>query len=564
MKNSEAILWFKSTFQQQLPQAVAGTPFCIDLLSAIALQETGYIWSVLVAKGLPVNQVLRLCVGDTIDAPGRNAFPKNKQELLSLPKGQQIFDIARQCLVDMAQHIAGYRNAVTNSSKFCRGFGIFQCDLQFAKTKADYFLNQAWGDIVKCLELMMEELKAAQSRQGWSAKTTLTDFEKIHIAIAYNRGKSTLSKGFRQGHFDGERYYGEYIQEYLATAQGIQVAPTPSPSPAPLPDPVPAPIPLPTPIESGSEVYRVNVSSTLKLRMAPDTSAGIRASLPAGQLVQRIGGLKTDAWYQVETSINGAYFAGFVSAQYLQPMPAGTQIPVVVVSSQLPTSGAVAVYCPREPGSITTRTAPAGARSLNEPGMPARTGDTALKRVQDIAAIIDWLDVENPANQRYAPGNGKTYCNVYAHDFCMLAGAYIPRVWWTGSALLKLGQGQQVPALIGDTIDEQRANDIFRWFKSFGPAFGWRETGTFTKLQDAANLGAVCIIIARRKEEGKSGHVDMVVPESDAFKAVRNTAGEVTTPLQSQAGRVNFKYGRGDRKWWEGDEFADYALWMHA
>lgn len=577
MKNSDAIRWFKTAFQTELPQAVAGTPFSADLLAAIALQETGYIWSVLVDKKLPVADVLRLCVGDSIDAPSRSAFPKNKAALIAAANGQAAFDIARKALVDMSKHIAGYGGAVANAAKFCHGFGIFQYDFQFFKTNSGFFLNQEWGNILKCLALIIQELKDAQGRQGWKSKTSLTDTEQIHIAIAYNRGTSVLSKGFKQGYFADGRYYGENIQEFLAIAKSTVVAPTPAPTPAPLPTPTPqpppvpvpadpAPLPPPTPVDSGGKVYKVNVTSTLNLREAASSTAKVRAALPAGQLVKLVSGKKGDEWWQVETSLNGAFLTGFAASKYLETMPGGTDVPVVVVTPQPPaSSGVVAVYCPREPGTITRRTAPAGARSLNEANMPSRSGDTALKRTQDIAAIINWLNVENTsANLRWAPGNGRTFCNVYAHDFCMLAGAYLPRVWWTGAALVKLAKGEKVEPLIGNTIDEQRANDIFRWLRSFGPDFGWRETGTLTKLQEAANLGGVCLIIARRKEDGKSGHVVPVVPETEQWKAARNTAGEVTTPLQSQAGRVNFNYGRGDRKWWEGDEFADHAYWIHA
>ncbi len=48
MKPRDAIAWFKTTFGDTLEEAVAGTPFSVDMLAAIAYQETGYIWSVLV------------------------------------------------------------------------------------------------------------------------------------------------------------------------------------------------------------------------------------------------------------------------------------------------------------------------------------------------------------------------------------------------------------------------------------------------------------------------------------------------------------------------------------
>ena len=37
----------------------------------------------------------------------------------------------------------------------------------------------------------------------------------------------------------------------------------------------------------------------------------------------------------------------------------------------------------------------------------------------------------------------------------------------------------------------------------FGQGFGWRQTGTLTGLQQAANQGAVGLIVARRKEDGR-------------------------------------------------------------
>jgi hypothetical protein len=83
-------------------------------------------------------------------------------------------------------------------------------------------------------------------------------------------------------------------------------------------------------------------------------------------------------------------------------------------------------------------------------------------------------------------------------------------------------------------------------------------------LQTEVNLGAIGIIVARRKEDGKSGHILAVVPETEEFRAKRNAAGEVIAPLQSQAGATNFKYGSGKLNWWNGDQFAESAFWIHA
>ena len=51
------------------------------------------------------------------------------------------------------------------------------------------------------------------------------------------------------------------------------------------------------------------------------------------------------------------------------------------------------------------------------------------------------------------------------------------------------------------------------------------------------------------QEDGKSGHIVMVVPETQVNTAKRDSTGQVTAPLQSQAGATNFKYGRGRPNW---------------
>jgi hypothetical protein len=109
-----------------------------------------------------------------------------------------------------------------------------------------------------------------------------------------------------------------------------------------------------------------------------------------------------------------------------------------------------------------------------------------------------------------------------------------------------------------------RANDLFRWLRDFGERFGWRQTGTLSKLQQAADQGAIGLIVARRKQDGKSGHIVAVVPETETERAKRNATGEVTHPLQSQAGAVNFRYGTSSLNWWQNAQFAESAFWVHA
>jgi hypothetical protein len=272
---------------------------------------------------------------------------------------------------------------------------------------------------------------------------------------------------------------------------------------------------------------------------------------------------KVGVCLDVDPSLRGAHHRGFVSARFLKPVTDVVDVPVLTPDPEPPRTGIVAVFMPRRAGTVTKRTDPATAHSLNEPDQPARQANTPDGLRAELAAIIDWLAVEKVTHKRYLPRDGRTFCNMYAHDYCHLAGVYLPRVWWSSGAIERLAQGEEVAPQLGRTIDEQRANDLFRWLRDFGLRFGWRQTGTLTKLQMEVNQGAIGLIVARRREDGKSGHIVPVVPETNEDQARRDATGEVIAPLQSQAGATNFRYGTGRRDWWKGEQFAESAFWLH-
>ena len=254
---------------------------------------------------------------------------------------------------------------------------------------------------------------------------------------------------------------------------------------------------------------------------------------------------------------------GFAASQFLVPVGTDVEIPVVVPKPTVPTSGVVDVHAPRKSGTITKRTAPAGALPLNEANQPSTRGNHAARVRSELATIIDYLAVDKVSHARYQPRNGATFCNIYAHDYCHLAGLYLPRVWWTHDAVERLTRGELVEPRLGSTIDEQRANDLFRWLAHSAPASAGGN-GIADELQTEANIGAVGMIVARRKIDGKSGHIAIVVPETDDERAKRNATGAVTAPLQSQAGERNFRCGTSTPNWWNGEQFADSAFWIHA
>lgn len=568
MPSTDDILWFKTQFQPQVEAAIAGTPLTVDFITALACQESGEVWPTLRRKGLPVTQVLALCVGDTLDAnKGRQAFPQTKTDLLATPRGDEMFAIAHQALVDMAVHIPAYAGVAKMPNKFCHGFGMFQRDLQFFRTDPNYFLQRNYEHFDRTLSKCLEELMRALRKLGFHSRATLTDYELAVVGIVYNTGSFKPAKGLKQGYFDGTRFYGEGILDFMRLAHTVAL---PSASPLiPYAGSGHAIVAPPSQVTATGPALRVNTQeSMLRVRREPRISdppqANVIGHLPDGHAVRAVTDTPVDGFWEIEASLYGALLHGFASSKFLVPDASLATITPTIPASELPTSGIVPVWMPRKKGSVTRRSDVATAHSLNEPKLPVRRGGTPEQLRAELGAIIDWLMVDNPAHLRYQPHDGLTFCNIYAHDFCHLADVYLPRVWWSAKALLRLAKGESVAPLIGDTIVEMRANDLFRWLRDFGPEFGWRQTGTLSKLQLEVNQGAVGLIVARRKEDGRAGHIVVVVPETDDQSAKRNGAGEVAAPLQSQAGATNFRYGRGKAAWWNGEAFAESAFWLHA
>ena len=78
----DEIAWFKEHFAADVIPALVGTPLSFDLISALAFQESGELWSKL-RLHLPRDEVLRLSVGDPLDEPNRSAFPKNNDAMIA-------------------------------------------------------------------------------------------------------------------------------------------------------------------------------------------------------------------------------------------------------------------------------------------------------------------------------------------------------------------------------------------------------------------------------------------------------------------------------------------------
>ena len=229
MAIKEHIKWFKEQFAGDIIPALAGTPLSFDLICAIAFQESGELWGAMRSR-LPRAEILRLSVGDTLDAPNRSAFPKNRDALLAAPNGQQMFGLAHRLLVEMgaATGIEAYQNLGENPAKFVHGYGIFQYDLQFFRREPEFFLEQRWRNIGACVEKLMKELTNALDRLGLDTAETLTDLQSAFVAIVYNTGFGNFreERGLQQGHHDGAHFYGENIDRFLKIARTVPMTAT--------------------------------------------------------------------------------------------------------------------------------------------------------------------------------------------------------------------------------------------------------------------------------------------------------------------------------------------------
>lgn len=301
--------------------------------------------------------------------------------------------------------------------------------------------------------------------------------------------------------------------------------------------------------------YKVSAKE-LNLRSAPVIKAStVLATLPEGQVVYKIQEADKKNWWKVSTKIQGTLIEGYINQVFVEKL-SGQSEEAVELPQVLPLIPEVHLT----PTGAIKRSDTRRAFPLNEDKQPRRMGTNEEERSDQLLQIIKWLNVDS--NKRYLPGSATTYCNIYAYDYCFLAGCYLPRVWWTRKAIALIAAGTPVKLQYAATVTELNANSLYNWFEEFGTDFGWRRTMSMEDLQVAANEGQVGIIVGQRTDLNRSGHICAVVPESAGHKAKRDKQGKITVPLQSQAGANNFLFG--GRVWWTGTQFRKFSFWIHA
>lgn len=315
---------------------------------------------------------------------------------------------------------------------------------------------------------------------------------------------------------------------------------------------------------------RMKVRDKLNLRSRPDLRPdGIIVTLAKDEIVDVVDARSANGFVKVAAMVNGELVVGYMWRDYLDPVPGPPSTPItptdpaeapVIAPPPAPDAPPPVHLAPR--GITMRKNAWGQAYALNEPGQPARNGTDATARASSLLDIVRWLRVEHRA--RYKPTGGTTYCNVYAYDYCTLAGAFLPRVWWRPNAISAIRSGRAVSPDLGKTVDELSANALYGWFDTWSRSYGWTRVPQLDDLQDAANRGALGVISGLHRDPSASGHISVVAPESATMTAARED-GRVVLPVQSQAGarEALLEYGRG-KAWWTGKQFKAFGFWVHA
>lgn len=303
-------------------------------------------------------------------------------------------------------------------------------------------------------------------------------------------------------------------------------------------------------------MYRV-IATSLNLRSSPTVAPKNKlAVLPQGQEVEKLDGSK-EPWWFVETNLGGNAIQGYVHSQYLVDGHDAAHEVVLGEHDTIP-----AVHLAENNPAVTRSADGKRAYPLGENSRPFRdNGLDPQGKAEQLTSIIEWLDVES--SKRYQRTSSATYCNIYACDYCYLAGAYLPRVWWTQKALLDLTQGHSVTVSYGGTVTELNANSLHDWLVQFGADFGWQRTFSYDDAQAAANQGRVVVVCAKRVTTNSPGHICVIAPETEQHIAQRKGGGgSISVPLQSQAGSSNYRY-RVTNLWWTSDQFQSFGIWIH-
>jgi len=174
------------------------------------------------------------------------------------------------------------------------------------------------------------------------------------------------------------------------------------------------------------------------------------------------------------------------------------------------TWAALAGQAPAKPATSTTSTTSTESK-------PTDSFQPVSAQGKQWANAIDSLKVTT--NPKYQPGNGKTYCNVFAQDVTQKAGAPLPK--------------------------NMTASQTADWLKTKGASQGWRQVSTKEATQ-MANQGKPTVLAWKNSDPNGHGHIAVVRP-SDAADGKLHVAQAGSHNHDDTALRDGAKFGTGGR-----------------
>lgn len=157
----KAANWISKNFADKIAKAVAGSPFNINHVISIALQESAQDWLPWIDH-YSTSQILSCIISDpTGDQPGtvRNVWPQNLT----------VFKTKYPDLVEMlvsegnkfrSMPKPNYPNGWQPRTWLYKAWGIFQYDIQAIKWDVEFFRNKEWYSFDSCLKRLMAELNS--------------------------------------------------------------------------------------------------------------------------------------------------------------------------------------------------------------------------------------------------------------------------------------------------------------------------------------------------------------------------------------------------------------------
>ena len=113
-------------------------------------------------------------------------------------------------------------------------------------------------------------------------------------------------------------------------------------------------------------------------------------------------------------------------------------------------------------------------------------------------------------------------------------------------------------------VIELNANSLYQWLKdcSIRPqhlSFGWTQTHPADAQKAVDNLTHFAVIVARRRERNRSGHITVIIPQQ--LHPNHNKSPKPNTPIQSEAGSVNRQITHNNL-WYERNIYDAYGAFI--